>query len=85
MGSTVAASGSDRKRTGQKTQTPGLFQRLVRFVREIVAELKKVVRPSSSEVATYTGTVLTFVAIIMAFVLVVDLGVGKLTFWVFGS
>jgi preprotein translocase subunit SecE len=29
--------------------------------------------------------VLVFVAVVMAFVTVVDLGIGKLTFWVFGG
>jgi preprotein translocase subunit SecE len=34
---------------------------------------------------TYTGVVLAFVAVVMAFVTLVDLGVGRLTFWVFGA
>ena len=57
---------------------------VIRFVREVVAELKKVVRPTRAEVITYTSTVLVFVAVVMGFVLLVDLGIGKLTFWVFG-
>lgn len=68
-------------RTGQPSGPVG---RVVRFVREVVAELKKVVRPTRAEVITYTSTVLVFVAVVMAFVLGVDLGIGKLTFWVFG-
>jgi preprotein translocase subunit SecE len=64
---------------------PGLFARIAVFVRQVVAELKKVVRPTRSELVTYTTTVLVFVAIVMAFVLVVDLGVGKATFWIFGG
>ena len=69
-------------RTGKKPAGP--IGRVVRFVREVVAELKKVVRPTRAEVITYTSTVLVFVAIVMGFVLGVDFGIGKLTFWVFG-
>jgi preprotein translocase subunit SecE len=88
----TAASGADdaRERSGapkgRKAETgPGLFARIVTFVRQVVAELKKVVRPTRSELISYTTTVLVFVAIVMAFVLVVDFGVGKFTFWAFGG
>jgi preprotein translocase subunit SecE len=64
---------------------PGLFALVAVFVRQVVAELKKVVRPSRTELVTYTTTVLVFVAIVMAFVLVVDLAVGKGVFWAFGG
>jgi preprotein translocase subunit SecE len=57
---------------------------VVRFVREVVAELKKVVRPTRAEVITYTTTVLAFVAIVMVFVFGVDLGIGWLTGKIFG-
>ena len=63
----------------------GLFARIGLFVRQVVAELKKVVRPTRSELINYTGVVLAFVAVVMAFVTVVDLGIGRLTFWVFGN
>jgi preprotein translocase subunit SecE len=88
----TAASGADDAEPrsgapkGRKTEArPGLFARLVTFVRQVVAELKKVVRPTRSELISYTTTVLVFVAVVMAFVLVVDLGVGKFTFWAFGG
>jgi preprotein translocase subunit SecE len=77
---------SPRTPKGRKPEVqPGLFDRIALFVRQVVAELKKVVRPSRSELVTYTTTVLVFVAIVMAFVLVVDLAVGKATFWIFGG
>ena len=63
----------------------GLFARIALFVRQVVGELKKVVRPTRSELVTYTGVVLVFVVIVMAFVTVVDLGVGRATFWIFGG
>jgi len=63
----------------------GLFARIALFVRQVVAELKKVVRPTRSDLVTYTSVVLVFVAVVMAFVTVLDLGLGKVTFWVFGG
>lgn len=63
----------------------GLFARIALFWRQVVAELKKVVWPTRSELGTYTLVVIAFVAIVMAFITVVDLGVGQLTFWVFGG
>lgn len=63
----------------------GLFARIALFVRQVVAELKKVVRPTRAELIRYTTVVLIFVAVVMAFVTVVDLGVGSLVAWVFGG
>ena len=62
----------------------GIFGRIALFVRQVVAELKKVVRPTRSELITYTGVVLVFVLVVMAFVLMVDFVIGKATFAVFG-
>ena len=54
-------------------------------MRQVVAELKKVVRPTRSELITYTSVVLVFVLVVMAFVTVLDLGIGQVTLWVFGD
>jgi preprotein translocase subunit SecE len=80
-----AARLSAPKSTGKPSSRGGLFARIALFVRQVIAELKKVVRPTRSELITYTGVVLVFVAVVMAFVTVVDLGIGQLTFWVFGG
>jgi preprotein translocase subunit SecE len=72
-------------KAARKGESRGLFARIALFVRQVIAELKKVVRPTRSELITYTSVVLVFVAVIMAFVTVIDLGIGKLTFWVFGG
>lgn len=77
------------KSGGGKSARPdkrrGLFGRIALFVRQVVAELKKVVRPTRSELVTYTSVVLVFVAVVMAFVTLVDLGIGRATFWIFGG
>ncbi|MCL2455733.1 MAG: preprotein translocase subunit SecE [Micrococcales bacterium] len=77
------AGATPARRDSAVKENLGLFARTVRFVREVVAELKKVVRPTRAEVMTYTSTVLVFVAVVMAFVTVIDLGIGRLTFLIF--
>jgi preprotein translocase subunit SecE len=58
---------------------PGLF------LRQVVAELRKVVRPTRNELITYTSVVLVFVLVVMAYVSLLDLGFGKLVLWAFGG
>nr|WP_276582528.1 preprotein translocase subunit SecE [Cellulomonas sp. RIT-PI-Y] len=62
-----------------------MFARIALFVRQVIAELKKVVWLTRSDLITYTIVVLVFVAVVMAFVTVVDLGIGQLTRWAFGG
>lgn len=57
---------------------PGLF------VRQVVAELRKVVWPTRQQVVTYFFVVLVFVAVMMAYVAGLDFGFGKAMFAVFG-
>lgn len=93
MSDTARAAASDAEGTGHggssrkkgEAARLGLFARIALFVRQVVAELKKVVRPTRQELLRYTVVVLVFVAVVMAFVTVVDLGVGSLVGWVFGG
>jgi preprotein translocase subunit SecE len=50
----------------------GLIGRLIRFVRQVVAELRQVVRPTRQELWTYSKVVVVFVVIVMAFIFGVD-------------
>ncbi len=63
----------------------GLVARIARFIRQIIAELKKVVRPTREELLRYSAVVIVFVLVVMTFVLLVDLGAGSLVGWVFGG
>ncbi|MDD7384515.1 MAG: preprotein translocase subunit SecE [Actinomycetaceae bacterium] len=63
---------------------PNIFARLMLFLRQIVAELKKVQRPSREDLWQIFLTVLAFIALIMVIVGVLDAASAKLTFWVFG-
>jgi preprotein translocase subunit SecE len=55
------------------------------FVRQVVSELKKVVRPTRNELITYTTVVLVFVLAVMTFVFGLDFAFGKLVLWAFGG
>ncbi|KGM14576.1 preprotein translocase subunit SecE [Cellulomonas bogoriensis] len=85
----AAASGAEGAgrgtRPGSEDRRRGLFGRIALFVRQVVAELKKVVRPTRPELITYTSVVLVFVAVVMAFVTVIDLGIGTAVGWIFGG
>jgi preprotein translocase subunit SecE len=58
--------------------------RLALFVRQVVAELRKVVYPTREQLLTYTAVVLVFVAIMIAIVSVLDLVFGWATLQLFG-
>ena len=58
---------------------------LLRFLRQVVQELRKVVWPTRRELFSYTGVVLVFVVVMMLFVSALDYGIGKLVLLVFGS
>ena len=55
------------------------------FLRQVVAELRKVVRPTRTELITYTTVVLVFVLAVMTYVSILDYGLGKLVLWAFGG
>jgi preprotein translocase subunit SecE len=53
------------------------------FLRQVVAELRKVVWPTREMLVTYFWVVLVFVLVIMSFVALLDLGLGRLVFVIF--
>lgn len=61
-----------------------IFARIALFVRQVVAELKKVVAPTRSELMTYTTVVLVFLIVVMIFVVILDYAFGMAAGWVFG-
>ena len=63
----------------------GPFARIALFLRQVMAELRKVVTPTRRELVTYTGVVLGFVVVMMAIVYVLDLGLSALVVLLFGG
>ena len=58
--------------------------RLIRFLREVVSELRKVIWPNRREMIVYTTVVLVFVSFMVAFVALLDMGLGRAVLTVFG-
>jgi preprotein translocase subunit SecE len=65
------------KPAGKRTSPP-------LFVRQVIAELRKVIWPTRRELITYTAVSLVFVLIMVAIVSGLDWGLQKVVFWVFG-
>jgi preprotein translocase subunit SecE len=54
------------------------------FIRQVAAELRKVIWPTRNELMTYTAAALVFIVFMSVIVLTLDYGFTKLMFWVFG-
>jgi preprotein translocase subunit SecE len=91
----AAASSSDSESdTGRKGRpTPAVQRReervspiskSVRFLREVVAELRKVIWPTRKELITYTVVVLVFVSFMVALIALLDIAFAKGVLWLFG-
>ena len=61
------------------------FARFALFIRQVIAELKKVVTPTRKELVSFTIVVLVFVVIMMALVWGLDQLFGWLVLYVFGT
>lgn len=70
------ASDSSVSSKGQRTRPAD-------FLRQVVAELRKVVWPTREQLITYFWVVLVFVLVVMTFVGLLDLALGKLVFEIF--
>ncbi|RDI51954.1 preprotein translocase subunit SecE [Nocardia mexicana] len=60
------------------------FKRLVKFLREVVAELRKVIWPNRKQMVTYTSVVLVFVIVLVAYIAGLDVAFIKGVNWLFG-
>jgi preprotein translocase subunit SecE len=69
----------------RKADRVGIFARLMRFLREVVSELRKVIWPTRKQMITYSIVVLVFLAFMIALVAGLDVGLAKLVFLVFGN
>jgi preprotein translocase subunit SecE len=86
---TPASTGATRSRaTAVRENRPGkgsLPSRFVRFLREVVAELRKVIWPTRNQLVTYTIVVLVFVSFMVALVSGLDFVFGRAVLFLFGT
>ena len=71
-----------KKTTTGPDRNPFLF--VWNYLKQVVAELRKVIWPNRKQMVSYTGVVLAFLAFMVALIGGVDLGLGKLVLLVFG-
>jgi preprotein translocase subunit SecE len=74
---------ANAKRERAERRNP--FSRIALFIRQVIAELKKVVTPTRRELLSFTGVVIVFVVIMMALVYGLDFLFGIGVAWVFGD
>ncbi len=80
-GATAATPGPG---PSDKAERPGRMARISLYYRQVIAEMRKVIWPTRSELITYTTVVIVFVLIVLAYISVLDLGFGRLALLVFG-
>lgn len=67
-----------------REKKPNVFARIAMFIRQVFAELRKVVTPTRQELLKYTAVVLGFVVVMMAIVYGLDVLFVWITAYVFG-
>jgi preprotein translocase subunit SecE len=70
------------KKAGNRRANPFAF--VFNYLKQVVAEMRKVIWPNRKQMLTYTGVVLAFLAFMVALVGLADLGLTKLVLLVFG-
>ena len=71
-----------KKTTTGPARNPFLF--VWNYIKQVVAELRKVIWPNRKQMVSYTAVVLAFLAFMVALIGGVDLGLAKLVLLVFG-
>jgi preprotein translocase subunit SecE len=86
--STAGAAGSGRTRRDaphRGNPVGRFFASIALFIRQILDELRKVVRPTRHELVTYTGVVIFFVTTVMMYVWGLDRLIIRLVALMFGK
>ena len=83
-GSTPVKGVATRPRDVGRDKRVGLLARLQRFLREVVAELRKVIWPARNQMITYTIVVIVFVVIMVALTAGLDVLFAKGVLTIFG-
>jgi preprotein translocase subunit SecE len=70
------------KKAGKPSSNPIVF--VFTYLKQVVAELRKVIWPNRKQMGSYTSVVLVFLIFMVTFIGLVDLGLAKLVLLVFG-
>jgi preprotein translocase subunit SecE len=83
----LGKDGTDTKvKTAKKAAGPARnpFAFVFTYLKQVVAELRKVIWPNRKQMMTYTSVVLAFLAFMVALIGLADFGLAKLVLLVFG-
>ena len=80
----AAGRATTRRSVAEAPERRGPVARLIRFFREVAAELRKVIWPTRKELVTYTSVVLVFVTFMVALVSGLDILFAKGVLALFG-
>jgi len=70
------------KKAKRPSRNPIAF--IINYLRQVIAELRKVIWPNRKQMVTYTSVVLVFLAFMVALIGVADLALAKLVLMIFG-
>ena len=70
------------RKSGDRSANPFVF--VYNYLKQVVAEMRKVIWPNRKQMLTYTSVVLAFLAFMVALVGLADFGLAKLVLLVFG-
>jgi preprotein translocase subunit SecE len=76
-------AGKAKKKTATRSANPITF--IYNYLKQVVAEMRKVIWPSRRQMLTYTAVVLAFLAFMVTLVGLADFGLAKLVMLVFGK
>lgn len=79
---TRAKKAAKPKKAGDQRINPFVF--VYNYLKQVVAEMRKVIWPNRKQMLTYTSVVLAFLAFMVALVGLADFGLTKLVLLVFG-
>ena len=84
---TKNGSGTAKKtaKKGEDRPSRNPFAFVWTYLKQVVAELRKVIWPNRKQMISYTSVVLLFLAFMVALIGVVDLGLTKLVMLIFGG
>lgn len=82
---TAAAARGDGSKRIESARGPGRISRIGVFVRQVIAELRKVIWPTRKELITYTTVVIAFVVVMVSVVALFDFVFTKGVLAVFGK
>jgi preprotein translocase subunit SecE len=70
------------RKSGTQSTNPIVY--VYNYLKQVVAELRKVIWPNRKQMMTYTSVVLAFLVFMVTLIGLVDLGLAKLVLMVFG-